>query len=71
MKGTATLYQDPEAVIMLSVPEKDMSQLEIDIVKNKGTMGSRIFDFNVSTGVIGKDITDSRKSEALKALDQF
>ena len=71
LKGTATLYQDPEAVIMLSVPEKDMSQLEIDIVKNKGTMGSRIFDFNVSTGVIGKDITDSRKSEALKALDQF
>lgn len=71
LKGTATLYQDPEAVIMLSVPEKNMDQLEIDIVKNKGTMGSRIFDFNVSTGVIGKDITDTRRSEALKALDDF
>ena len=71
LKGTATLYQDPEAVIMLSVPEKDMSQLEVDIVKNKGTMGSRIFEFNVGTGVIGKDITDVRKSEALKALDEF
>ena len=71
LKGTATLYQDPEAVIMLSAPEKDMSQLEIDIVKNKGTMGSRIYDFNVSTGVIGKDITDSRRSEALRALDEF
>lgn len=71
LKGTATLYQDPEAVIMLSVPEKDMSKLEIDIVKNKGTMGSRIFDFNVSTGVIGADITDKSKSEALKALEEF
>ncbi len=70
LKGTATLYQDPEAVIMLSVPEKDMTQLEVDIVKNKGTMGSRIFDFNIGTGVVGRDITENRKSKALKALDQ-
>lgn len=69
LKGTATLYQDPEAVIMLSIPEKDMTQLEIDIVKNKGTMGSRIYDFNVATGVIGSDITENRKSAALKALE--
>ena len=71
LKGTATLYQDPEAVIMLSVPDKDMTQIEIDIVKNKGMMGSRIYDFNVGTGVIGKDVTDVRKSQALKALDEF
>ena len=70
LKGTATLYQDPEAVIMLSVPEKNMTQLEVDIVKNKGTMGSRIFDFNVVTGVMGKDITDGRKSQALLALEK-
>lgn len=53
LKGSSSVYQDPEAVIMLSSPEKD--QLEIDIVKNKGEMGSRIFAFNVATGVLGHE----------------
>lgn len=69
LKGTSTLYQDPEVVILLSAPEKDLTQIEIDVVENKGTMGSRIYEFNVETGVIGKDITETRKSKALKALD--
>lgn len=57
LKGSSSIYQDPEAVIMLSVPEKGL--LEIEIVKNKGKMGSRIFEFNTQTGVIGKDVTDT------------
>lgn len=56
LKGSSSIYQDPEAVIMLSSPEK--GHLEVDIVKNKGEMGSRIFEFNLATGVVGKDITD-------------
>lgn len=55
LKGSSSTYQDPEAVIMLSSPEK--GQLEVDIVKNKGEMGSRIYVFNTMTGRIGKDIT--------------
>lgn len=55
LKGSSAVYQDPEAVIMLSEPEK--GQLEVDILKNKGQMGSRIFYFNLSTGKIGEDIT--------------
>lgn len=56
LKGSSSIYQDPEAVIMLSSPSK--GELEVDIVKNKGTMGSRIFDFNLATGVVGDDVTD-------------
>ena len=56
LKGSSSIYQDPEAVIMLSSPDK--GQLEVDIVKNKGTMGSRIYDFNLATGVVGQDITE-------------
>lgn len=71
LKGTATLYQDPEAVIMLSAPDKELEHIEIDVVKNKGTMGSRIFEFNVSTGVMGKDVTEVIKLEKVSSLDDF
>ena len=58
LKGSSSTYQDPEAVIMLSSPDK--GQVEIDIVKNKGSMGSKIFPFNYSSGVIdfSREITD-------------
>ena len=39
LKGSSSVYQDPEAVIMLSSPEDN--KLEVDIVKNKGQMGSK------------------------------
>lgn len=55
LKGSSATYQDPEAVIMLSEPMK--GQIEVDILKNKGTMGSKIFEFNSETGRIGEDIT--------------
>lgn len=77
LKGSSSVYQDPEAVIMLSTPEK--GQLEVDIVKNKGTMGSRIYQFNLATGVIGDDITgvveqekdDNGKSAAQRDFENF
>lgn len=70
LKGSSATYQDPEAVIMLSEPER--GQLEISILKNKGTMGSRIFEFNLATGKIGEDITETAKlSPAQKALKDF
>lgn len=56
LKGSSSIYQDPEAVIMLSSPDK--GQLEVDIVKNKGMMGSQIYEFNQATGVVGSNITD-------------
>lgn len=50
LKGSSSVYQDPEAVIMLSSPEH--GQVEVDILKNKGMMGSKIFSFNYATGVM-------------------
>lgn len=55
LKGSSSVYQDPEAVVMLSEPEK--GQIEVSILKNKGAMGSKIFEFNTATGVIGRDIS--------------
>lgn len=54
LKGSSSTYQDPEAVIMLSSPE--FGQLEVDIVKNKGEMGSKIYVFNTKTGRVGKEV---------------
>lgn len=56
LKGTGSVKDDPENVIMLSEPDNGL--VEIDILKAKGEMGSRIYQFNKSTGVIGKDVTD-------------
>ena len=74
LKGSSSIYQDPEAVIMLSSPDK--GQLEVDIVKNKGPMGSKIFDFNLATGVVGEDITNvpslmNEKQKVQKSFEEF
>lgn len=74
LKGSSELYQDPEAVIMLSEPSS--GQIEIDIVKNKGDHGSRIYEFNTATGKIGKDISEdhtalSPKTVTQRNFDQF
>lgn len=57
LKGGSASYQVPEAVVLLSSPDKD--KIEIDIVKNKGVESSRIFKFVQGTGFIGEDITDT------------
>lgn len=68
LKGSSSIYQDPEVVVMLSEP--DNGQLEVSILKNKGTMGSKTFEFNVSTGKVGNEILEvDRRSPAQKLLD--
>ena len=74
LKGSSSTYQDPEAVIMLSSPEK--GQLEVDIVKNKGEMGSKIYNFNTMTGKIGLPIeytpeTMTEKQKTQQGFDKF
>lgn len=79
LKGSSSIYQDPEAVVMLSEPEK--GQIEVSILKNKGAMGSKIFQFNSATGRIGDDIAlpppkpptqqELLKIKAKKDFDEF
>ena len=70
LKGSGSVKDDPECVIMLSEPEK--GQLEVDILKNKGVMGSKIFFFNLGTGRIGDSIDAPvhKKTEKELALEQ-
>ena len=70
LKGSSSVYQDPEVVIMLSEPNK--GQLEVNILKNKGTMGSKTFEFNLATGKIGSEVSDNdKRTPSQKALDEF
>lgn len=81
LKGGSSVYQVPEAVIMLSEPEDN--KLEITVDKNKGKEGSKIYEFNKATGVVGdeteiKDIKvvenrnkEEKEKEAQKAFDSF
>lgn len=56
LKGSGSVKDDPEIVVMLSEPDDGF--VEVDILKNKGDMGSRIYKFNKGTGVVGNDVTD-------------
>lgn len=56
LKGSSSVYQDPEAVIMLSSEED--GELDVSIVKNKGEMGEVKFEFISSTGRIKKKEVD-------------
>lgn len=53
LKGSSSLYQDPEVVVMLSSEEAGV--LDVDIQKNKGEMSKGSFNFDVSTGKIKGD----------------
>ena len=53
LKGSSSLYQDPECVVLLSGTD---GRLEVDVVKNKGEMVSESFGFNYKTGKI--DLAD-------------
>lgn len=50
LKGSSSLYQDPEVVVMLSETNKD-SEILVDVLKNKGEMMNKIFVFDRATGV--------------------
>jgi thymidylate kinase len=62
LKGGSASYQVPEAVVLLSIPEK--GEIEVDVVKNKGPEGSATFEFNGATGKISKDITLAKTEES-------
>jgi 5S rRNA maturation endonuclease (ribonuclease M5) len=49
LKGSSSLYQDPEVVIMLSETESEDCIL-VDVLKNKGAMTNKEFHINRSTG---------------------
>lgn len=50
LKGSSSLYQDPEAVVMLSSEEK--GTLYVEVQKNKGEMCGMTYNFNERTGKI-------------------
>jgi len=66
LKGGSASYQVPEAVVLLSSPSEGV--VEVDVVKNKGEEGSRVYEFKKSTGKIGTDITTEHKAPS---LDEF
>lgn len=47
LKGSSSLHQDPECVILLNPSEE---KVEVCVAKNKGKMGCQTFDFKPSTG---------------------
>ena len=50
LKGSASLYQDPECVVMIYQSDDEENVLIVDVLKNKGQMASEEFQFNPSTG---------------------
>lgn len=48
LKGSASLYQDPECVAMLR--SESAGTLNVDIVKNKGKMSNKLYGFSLDTG---------------------
>ena len=50
LKGSSSLYQDPECVVMLS--SEEAGTIDIDIVKNKGPMQCKRFTMGEATGVV-------------------
>ncbi len=49
LKGSASLYQDPEVVVMLSQTINE-GEIAVDVLKNKGEMGNGLYAFDTSTG---------------------
>jgi archaellum biogenesis ATPase FlaH len=48
LKGSSSLYQDPECVVMLT--KDDDGHLVVDVVKNKGKMMHAEYNFNADSG---------------------
>jgi archaellum biogenesis ATPase FlaH len=56
LKGSSSLYQDPEVVAMLDNEED--GNLSVSVVKNKGEMKGRKFKFNATTGKVYTTLLD-------------
>lgn len=50
LKGSSSLYQDPEVVVMLSENESEY-EMYVDVLKNKGSMEGKSYLFDRATGV--------------------
>lgn len=68
LKGSSSLYQDPECVVMLTSPDDGV--LEVDVVKNKGKMSTRNYAFNFETGRIGDELL-TKNDIANKEFEDF
>lgn len=68
LKGSSSLYQDPECVIMLTCP--DTGQIEVDVVKNKGKMSNKTYSFNQETGRVGGQVITA-SMQADKDFEDF
>lgn len=56
LKGSSSLNQDPECVILLS--HEEGGGIYVDIAKNKGPMGHKVFGINLATGALNLDPND-------------
>ncbi len=64
LKGSSSLYQDPELVVMLYQSDVE-NEVIVDIQKNKGPMEKRAYDTNPMTGVFNspKHVTSTSVDE--------
>lgn len=69
LKGSSSLYQDPEVVVMLSQTIND-NEVLVDVQKNKGIMSSAFFDVNTYTGVFGSPKHATSTSERQKIIEE-
>lgn len=69
LKGSSSLYQDPEVVVMLSETGKE-NEIVVDVLKNKGEMQAQNFEFKRDTGeyIPTFGTSSSREIEADVAL---
>lgn len=58
--GGASTFQVAEGVVMLSNPQK--GQLYIDVLKNKGEMGYKLFSINEKTGRLGLELSSGEQT---------
>ena len=61
LKGSSALTQDPECVVLLSIPAE--GELTVKVEKNKGKMLKTRFKYHLGTGRLG-DESDAQKSDA-------
>ena len=72
LKGSSSLYQDPEVVVMLSQTIND-NEILVDVQKNKGAMVSAVYPINTYTGVFSspKHATSTNVPQLETKKDQW
>lgn len=55
LKGSSSLYQDPECVLLLHT--NALTELTVTVAKNKGPMGEKVYGVDVTTGKMS-DVND-------------